>query len=93
MVIGLKYGKIRADDNDAEEKTCAFVQEFSARFVRRNRSLNCTELLGCDLGTPEGRAKVTEQKLAATICEKLIKDAMEIMEEVLYSNSSLLLAK
>jgi C_GCAxxG_C_C family probable redox protein len=83
MVIGLKYGKVKADDNEAKEKTYAFVQEFSERFVERNKSLNCTELLGNDLGTPEGHAKVKEQNLIVTVCERLVRDAVEILEEVL----------
>ena len=83
MAIGLKYGKIRADDNEAKDKTYALVQEFSERFVTRNKSLNCTELLGCDLGTAEGREKAKEQNLATTICEKLIRDAVGILEQVL----------
>jgi C_GCAxxG_C_C family probable redox protein len=83
MVIGLKYGKAKADDNDAKEKTYAFVQEFSKQFIERNKSLNCTELLGCDLGTPEGRTKAKEQNLIVTICEKLVRDAAEILEEIL----------
>ena len=83
MVIGLKYGKIKPDDNDAKEKTYVLVQEFSERFVERNESLNCTELLGYDLGTPEGRAKVKEQNLIVTVCEKLVRDAAEILEELL----------
>jgi len=83
MAIGLKYGKIRADDNEAKDKTYALVQEFSERFVARNKSLNCTELLGCDLGTAEGREKAKEQNLMAMVCEKLVRDAAEILEELL----------
>lgn len=82
LVIGLKYGKVKADDNDAKDKTCAIVQELSERFVARNKSLNCTELLGCDLGTPEGRQKEKEQNLIVTVCEKVVKDAVEILEEI-----------
>ena len=83
MVIGLKYGKVKADDNEAKEKTYALVQEFSRRFVARNKSLNCTELLGCDLGTAEGREKAKGQNLMTTVCEKLVRDAAEILEQVL----------
>jgi C_GCAxxG_C_C family probable redox protein len=83
MVIGLKYGKVTAEDDQAKEKTYAVVQEFSRRFLARNRSLNCTELLGCDLGTPEGQARVKEQNLVATVCEKAVRDAAEILDEVL----------
>jgi C_GCAxxG_C_C family probable redox protein len=83
MVIGLKYGKVKADDDEAKEQTYALVQEFSMQFAARNKSLNCTELLGYDLGTPEGRAKAKEQNLLVTVCEKLVRDAVEILEEVL----------
>jgi C_GCAxxG_C_C family probable redox protein len=83
MVIGLKYGKVKADDDAAKEKTYALVQEFAQRFRARNKSLNCTELLGCDLGTAEGREKVKEKNLAATVCEKAVRDAAEILEEML----------
>ena len=82
MGIGLKYGKVKADDNIAKEKTFALVQEFSRRFVEGNKSLNCTELMGCDLGTPEGRAKSKAQNLKAVICEKLVRDAAEILEKI-----------
>ena len=83
MPVGLKYGKIRADDNEAKEKTYALVQEVSKQFVARNKSLNCTELLSCDLGTAAGREKAKEQNLATTICEKLVRDAAEILKELL----------
>ncbi len=83
LVVGLKYGKVRAEDNGAKEETYAFVQEFSERFLERNKSLNCTELLGCDLNTPEGRAQVKAQNLSTTVCEKVVRDAVEILDQVL----------
>jgi len=83
MVIGLKYGKVKVDDDAAKEKTYALVQEFARRFRARNKSLNCTELLGYDLGTAEGREKVKEKNLATTVCEKAVRDAAEILEEIL----------
>lgn len=83
MVIGLKYGKVKADDNDAKEKTYAVAQGFARRFIARNQSLNCTELLGHDLGTTKGRDQVKAQNLFVTVCEKLVRDAVEILEEVL----------
>jgi C_GCAxxG_C_C family probable redox protein len=83
MVIGLKYGKVKADDDAAKEKTYALVQEFARRFRARAKSLNCTELLGFDLGTPEGREQVKARNLAMTVCEKAVRDAAEILEELL----------
>jgi hypothetical protein len=40
-------------------------------------------LLGCHIGTPEGRALAHEKQLYTTICEGLVRDAAEILEEVL----------
>ncbi len=83
MVIGLKDGKVRADDNAAKEKTYAQAQEFSRRFIARNRTTNCTELLGCDLGTPEGREQAKRTRVTDTVCPRVIRDAAEILEEML----------
>jgi C_GCAxxG_C_C family probable redox protein len=83
MVIGLKYGKTKADDDAARERTYAVVGEFMDRFISRNRSSTCKDLLGHDLSTPEGRTAVKEKKLADTLCPKFVRDAAEILEEIL----------
>jgi C_GCAxxG_C_C family probable redox protein len=83
MVIGMKYGKFREDDNAAKEKTYAKVREFSQRFIDRNKSINCTELLGCHLGTSEGMEKAHKEGLIAKICPRLVREAAEILNEVI----------
>ncbi len=83
MVIGLKHGKARADDDDARERTYRLTNEFASRFIGRNRTIVCRELLGHDLSTEEGRDAVLEQNLFATVCPRFVQDAEEILEEVL----------
>lgn len=83
MVLGLKYGKFKADDEAAKEKTYAFVNEFSRRFKARNGTIVCKELLGADMSTPEGMKYAKEHKLAAKLCPKYVRDAAEIVEEIL----------
>ena len=82
MVIGLKHGKVKAEDNAAREKTYDLAKEFTVRFVERNKTIVCKELLGYDLSTPEGREAVKEKKLATTICPKFVQDAVEIVVEI-----------
>ena len=82
MVLGLQSGTVSADDNAAKQKTYAVMRKFARQFVARNKSLNCTELLGCDIGTPEGIEQARNQKLFTTICPKLVTDAVEILEEM-----------
>jgi C_GCAxxG_C_C family probable redox protein len=83
MVIGMKYGKFREDDNAAKERTYEKVRGFSESFIARNRSINCSELLGCDLGTSEGMEKAKKEGLIATICPRLVRDAAEILDEII----------
>ena len=83
MVIGLKYGKYQTGDEKAKERTYALTNEFSKRFIARNGSINCKELLGCDIGTPERMKYGKEHNLTTTLCPKFVRDAAEIVEEIL----------
>ena len=83
MVIGLKYGNSKAEDNPSKEKAYSLVREFADRFQSRNGTIGCRELLGCELSTPEGRALAREKNLFATICPKLVQDAAKIIEQIL----------
>jgi C_GCAxxG_C_C family probable redox protein len=85
MVIGLKYGKVGVDDDEEQtkEKAYGLVQELAARFASRHGSIACKELLGCDIGTPEGRLHAKEAGLSATLCPKFVRDAAEIVGQLL----------
>jgi C_GCAxxG_C_C family probable redox protein len=83
MVIGLKYGKIVADDDAATEKTRALVRQFIHDFTVKNGSVNCTELLGYNLGIPEEFAQARDTGLFMTKCTPLVRDAADILERLL----------
>ncbi len=83
MVIGLRYAKTRAEDDDSRELSYALAQDFMDAFRERNRTLLCRELLGVDVSTPEGIAVVREKNLFQTVCPKFVRDAGEILEKIL----------
>ncbi len=83
MVIGMKYGKTRKGDDDTRERCYALAQEFMEAFRERNGSLLCRELLGVDVSTPEGIARVREKDLFRTVCPKFVKSAGELLEKTL----------
>jgi len=83
MVIGLKHGKTQAGDDGAREKTYELVGEFVKIFKSRHGSICCRELLGYDLSNPEGRKAAYEQGLFTTLCPQIVKNATEILEEIL----------
>ena len=77
MVVGLKYGETKAEDNQTREKTYSLVREFVAEFESRNGSVICRELIGGDISTPEGI------EIAGNVRPKLVRDAAEIIERLL----------
>jgi C_GCAxxG_C_C family probable redox protein len=83
MVIGLKYGRTRVDDDEAKIKTYKLVKEFTEKFRARNGSIICRELLGCDIGTTDGQRIAKNKELFSTVCPGFVQDAVEILEEIL----------
>ena len=87
MVLGLKYGNVNASDKQIKEKTYGLVREFARKFEERNGSIICKELLGCDISGPEGLKSAKENGLFASVCPGLVRDAVEILEEMLEKDS------
>jgi C_GCAxxG_C_C family probable redox protein len=82
MVIGLRHARVsRAgffSRSRTERETLAFIERFKAR----NGTVSCKELLGCDLGTQDGRAAARRDRSFKTRCPMLVRDAAEILEEM-----------
>lgn len=86
MVLGLKYGHISADDQESKEASYHGVQEFIAQFQDRNGSIICSELLDCDISTPEGLQSAHDAQLFNTRCPKFVSDAAEILSKIIGLN-------
>jgi len=83
MVIGLKYGRIQADDLLAKEKAAELAREFVKRFRNHHGAIWCKELLGHDISIPEQHDLAEEQGLFETKCPNFVKAAAEILEQIL----------
>ena len=83
MVLGLKYGKMKAEDNESREKTYMLVKEFAGKFKARNDSIICKDILECDISTRQGLRMAREKALFSKVCPKFVQDAAEILEEML----------
>ena len=66
------------------DKTAVYgrVKEFNRIFTARNGTDQCSELLGEDLNTPEGKENISRKGLSRKVCEKCIIDAIEIIESL-----------
>ena len=83
MVIGLKFGKTQEGDDAATEKTRALVRQFIHEFTEKNGSVNCTELLGYNISNPDEYARARDEEIFVTKCPMLVRDATEIVENIL----------
>jgi len=83
MAIGLRHGRLKADDRETRDRAYSLVARFVQEFESRHGSIVCRELLGCDISTPEGMQIAEENKLPATRCPNFVRDAAEILEEIL----------
>ena len=82
MVIGCKFFK---ENQWPASKEIIYKKtwEFMEKFKQRNGNINCLELIGVNLNTEEGMRIVNEKKLFSVKCERYIKDACEILEEII----------
>lgn len=73
MGISLVMGRERSTDSvqDSYLPAQKLVREFEEAFGSRN----CNDLLGCDLGTPEGQAAFRERKLHERCLQYTVKAA------------------
>ena len=85
MVLGLSQKPEDIRDASSREKVYAQARRFVGEFAARNASVHCTELVGYDLSDPKQFAEAKEKKAFATRCSKIVRDAGEILEELLAS--------
>jgi C_GCAxxG_C_C family probable redox protein len=83
MILGLRHAGTNCDQRDGRENVYAAIREFTARFQQRNHTVVCKELLGCDISTPQGAQQALKEGLYRCVCPKLVRDAAEILEEML----------
>ena len=83
MVIGLRYGRITAEDKTAKEKTYAVVGEFLKQFKQRNATVECTGLLGYNLSDPQQVAEAKKNKVVMARCPAFVREAVELVETLI----------
>lgn len=83
MVLGLKYGHYHYDAPEEKANAYSIAEDFMNRFIEKNGTVVCRELLGYDLTKPEDKQKIMELDLFHITCPKMIQCATEIVDEML----------
>ena len=83
MVLGLKYGHCHAKDAEEKGKAYQISEDFMDRFMEKNGTVVCRELLGYDISKAEDMEKIKELNLFKTICPKMVRCATELIDEMM----------
>jgi C_GCAxxG_C_C family probable redox protein len=83
MLLSLKFGKYKIDDNESKENTYKKVNQYIDDFTEKHGSVKCTELLGYNISKKDELLKAREAGVFKSMCSKFVKDSVEIMEKYL----------
>ncbi|OGF47452.1 MAG: hypothetical protein A2452_02925 [Candidatus Firestonebacteria bacterium RIFOXYC2_FULL_39_67] len=84
MVIGLKHGRVDAGDASKKEETRRVVKMFCEEFTKIYGSINCSELLECDMDTASGKKQAKDNGLFVMLCPKYVNTAVSLLEKIIY---------
>lgn len=84
MVISLCDGYCGEDGDEVKMKCYEKTKEFTDKFKKKNQSIICRDLLGCDIFVGDNMQRSAEKNLFQTTCVKMVCDAAEILEEMGY---------
>lgn len=83
MVIGMKHGKILDEDSAADKETFSRVAKLVEEFKKEHGDIQCSKLLGADMGTPEGVKKAADQGLFTSRCPQFVETTAKVLEKIL----------
>ena len=83
MALGLALAGDASRTADGRQAVSDAVLELARRFRERHAVLNCRDLLGCDIHTPDGKQFAIDHNLFETRCRGFVRDAADIVESLL----------
>ena len=86
-IMGLNVVLGRSSERESAERNFSAVKNLISEFTSHCGSANCTELLGCDLGTPEGQQHFGENGLWSR-CREFVGTATAITQRLIVENNA-----
>jgi C_GCAxxG_C_C family probable redox protein len=80
MIMGLKVQEA-SSEKETRFRVYDLVRKFVRLFEEKRGTIICKDLLGVDLGTPEGRDKAIKDNLFRTLCPGFVRDAAQILAD------------
>lgn len=69
-------------EKETRFKVYDLVKKFVRLFEEKHGTILCKDLLGADLGTPEGRHQAIKDNLFGTLCPGFVRDAAQILADM-----------
>lgn len=83
MVLGLYFGHCDSKDTEGKKRAYRISEEFMDRFIQKNGSVVCRELLGYNLSDKDELQIIRDKGLFRTLCPQMVRSAAEILDEML----------
>lgn len=81
MALGLLFG--RRSPQDPQYKIYALTERLVHDFEKEFGSRNCSDLLGCDISTPQGEADFMRANLGKTRCLDITVKTTQLLMQVI----------
>jgi len=81
MILGFKVQEATSE-KETRYRVYDLAREFVRLFEEKRGTILCKDLLGVDLGTPEGRDKAIKDNLFRTLCPGFVRDAAQILADM-----------
>ena len=82
MVLGILRGEVAGDNEELKSESYRSVKTLMRDFHDRYGTTSCSELIGCDLNTPEGSARFRDEQMMERICAGCVEEAVRILESL-----------
>jgi len=81
LILGFKVQEA-STEKETRFRVYDLVKEFVRLFEEKHGTIICKDLLGADVGTPEGKEKAIKDSLFRTLCPGFVKDAAQILADL-----------
>jgi len=81
MILGFKVQEATSE-KETRYRVYDLAREFVRLFEEKRGTILCKDLLGVNLGTPEGRDKAIKDNLFRTLCPGFVRDAAQILADM-----------
>lgn len=83
LTIGLKYGRVVAEDDLAKETTYFKMREFDKLFIEKHGSIHCRKLLKGNVNNQEQLDEITVKGYFEKACPVFVHTACQTIDEII----------